>query len=71
MVLAFVGESVVKNMRSVQEPGIPCLGEENPLEQVMANHPRILAWEFPWTDEGDGVQGRELQSMGQQNSPTT
>ena len=69
MVLGYVGDSVVKNVRAVQEPGIPSLGEENPLGQVMANHPSTLAWEFPWTDEGDGVQGATIH--GQQNSPTT
>jgi len=33
---------VVKNMPAMLEPGISSLGEENPLEQVMATHPIII-----------------------------
>ena len=40
---------------------IPGLGWEDALEQEMATHPCILAWEIPWTEE----PGR-LQSMGPQ-----
>ena len=32
---------------------------EDPLEEVMATHSSILAWEIPWTEEPGG-----LQSMG-------
>ena len=35
------------------------LGQENPLEEGMATHSRVLAWRIPWTEE----PGR-LQSMG-------
>ena len=27
------------------------LGLEDPLEEEMATHPSILAWEIPWTEE--------------------
>ena len=37
------------------------LGWEDPLEEGMATHSSILAWEIPWTEE----LGR-LQSMGSQ-----
>ena len=37
------------------------LGQENPLEEGMATHSRVLAWRIPWTEE----PGR-LQSMGSQ-----
>ena len=37
------------------------LGQEDPLEQKMATHSNILAWEIPWTEEPGG-----LQSMGSQ-----
>ena len=40
-------------------------GGEDPLEEEMANHSSILAWEIPWTEE----PGR-LQSMGLQKSWT-
>ena len=35
------------------------LGQEDPLEEEMATHSKILAWRIPWTNEPDG-----LQSMG-------
>jgi len=35
------------------------LGREDPLEEEMATHSSILAWEIPWTEEPG-----ELQSMG-------
>ena len=37
------------------------LGREDPLEEEMATHSSILAWEISWTEES----GR-LQSMGSQ-----
>jgi len=37
------------------------LDQEDPLEEEMATHSSILAWEIPWT-EGPGG----LQSMGSQ-----
>ena len=37
------------------------LGQEDPLEEEMATHSKILAWRIPWTNEPDG-----LQSMGSQ-----
>ena len=39
----------------------PSLGWEDPLEEEMATHSSILAWEIPWTEEPDG-----LQSVGSQ-----
>ena len=36
-------------------------GGEDPLEEGMATHSRILAWRIPWTEEPGG-----LQSMGSQ-----
>ena len=56
--------SVVKNLPAVQEPQemwVRSLGQEDPLEEGMATHSSILAWEIPWTEE----PGR-LQSMGWQ-----
>ena len=32
------------------------LGWENPLEEEMATHPGILAWEISWTEEPGGLQ---------------
>ena len=55
----FPGGSVVKNLPAKQETQVQSLGGEDPLEEDMATHSRILAWEIPWTEE----PGR-LQSMG-------
>ena len=30
------------------------LGCEDPLEEEMGTHSRIIAWEIPWTDEAEG-----------------
>ena len=51
----------VKNPPVMQETRIRSLGWEDPLEEGMAIHSRILAWRIPWTEEPDG-----LQSMGWQ-----
>ena len=32
------------------------LGQEDPLEERMATHSSILAWEIPWTKEPGGLQ---------------
>ena len=51
--------SVVKNLTAKQETRVRSLGWENPPEEDMATHSRILAWKIPWTEEPG-----ELQSMG-------
>ena len=38
---------------------VQSLSREHPLEEEMATHSTILAWEIPWTEEPGG-----LQSMG-------
>ena len=51
---------MVKNLPAVQEmQGVQSLGGEDSLEEEMATHSSILAWEIPWTEE-PGV----LQFMG-------
>ena len=32
------------------------LGQEDALEEEMATHASILAWEIPWTEEPGGLQ---------------
>ena len=43
----------------MQETRIGSLDGEDPLEEEMATHSSILAWEIAWTEELGG-----LQSMG-------
>ena len=49
----------------MQETPVGSLGGEDPLEEDVATHSSILAWEIPWTEEPGG-----LQSMGLQKSWT-
>ena len=49
-VCVFPGGSAVKNPPAMQEPQetrVQSLGWEDPLEQGMATHSRILAWRIP------------------------
>ena len=48
-------------MQEIQETQFQSLGQEDPMEESMAIHSRILAWRTPWTEK----PGR-LQSMGSQ-----
>ena len=45
----------------MQENQVQFLGQEDLLEQEMAPHSSILAWEIPWAEEPGGPQ-----SMGSQ-----
>ena len=45
----------------MQEMQVWFLGQEDPLEEGMAIHSRILVWKIPWTEETG-----ELQCMGSQ-----
>ena len=38
-------------------------GREDPLEEEMATHSSILAWETPWTEELGGLQSTGSQSQ--------
>ena len=39
------------------------LGWEDPLEEGMATHSSILAWETPWTEEAGGLQTKGSQRV--------
>ena len=56
--VGFPSGSVVKNppaMQEMQEMWVRSLGREDPLEEEMATHSSILAWEIPGTEEPGGV----------------
>ena len=40
----------------MQETQVQAVGEEGPLEEEMATHSSILAWEIPSTEEPGGLQ---------------
>ena len=47
---------VVKNPTALQETRVQSLVGEDPLEEGMATHSGILAWEIPWTEKPGGPQ---------------
>ena len=47
---------------------VPPLGLEDPLEEGMATHSRILAWGIPWTGEPGGLQSMGFRSVGHERS---
>ena len=61
-----MASKAVKNRPEMQVTWVPSLGQEDPLEEEMAIHSNILAWEIPWTEEPGG-----LQSMGSQKKLNT
>ena len=44
-----------KNLPANQEIWVQSLGWEDPLEEEMATHSSILAWEIPLTEEPGGL----------------
>ena len=54
-----ISPQMVKNLPAMQETWVWSLGQEDPFEEGMATHSRILAKKTPWTEE----PGR-LQSVG-------
>ena len=57
--------SDVKNLPAMQETRVQSLAQEDPLENGMATHSRILAWRIPRPEELGG-----LKSMGLKESCT-
>ena len=47
----FLIAQLVKNLPAMQETWVQSLGWEDPLEEEMATHSRILAWRILWTEE--------------------
>ena len=43
-------------MQELQETWVESLGWEDPLEEEMAAHSSILAWEIQWPEEPGGLQ---------------
>ena len=53
----------VKNLPALWETWIPSLGGEDPLEEGVAAHSRILAWRIPWTEEPGRLQSVQSQTV--------
>ena len=56
----------VKNPPAVEmeEMRVRSLGQDDPLEEEMATHSSILAWEIPWTEKPGGLQFMGSQRIG-------
>ena len=53
----------IKNLFVMQETQVQSLGQDDPLEEEMATHSSILAWEIPWTEESGGLQSMRMQRV--------
>ena len=51
---SFPGGSAVRIRLPIQETQVQSLSQEDPLEEEMATHSSILAWEIPWMEEPGG-----------------
>ena len=60
----FPSGSVVKNLPAKHETWVWSLGWEDHVEQGMAMHFSILAWNIPWTEELRRLQPMESQRVG-------
>ena len=47
----------------MQEMWVLFLGWKDPLEEEMATHFSILAWETPWTEEPGGLWSSKVYSL--------
>ena len=55
---ALLAAQMVKNLpavQEIQETQVQSLGREDPPEEGIAPHSRILAWRILWTEEPGGV----------------
>ena len=63
--MGFPNGTAIKNLpaNAGNEDSIP--GQEDSLEEEMATHSSVLAWEIPWTEEPRGLQPTGSQSQTQ------
>ena len=55
---------MAKNLPSNAEMRVQSLDWEDPLEEEVATHSSINAWEIPWTGEPGGLQPMGSQRIG-------
>ena len=60
--MASLMAQLVKNLPAMQM-WVQSLGWEAPLEEEMATHSSILAWEIPWTEEPGELQSIMLKRV--------
>jgi len=57
-ILGFSGGTAVKNLPASARDAriqVGSLSQEDPLEEGMATHTSIHAWQVPWTEEAGGL----------------
>ena len=54
---------MVKSPPAIEVTWVQCQDWEDPLEEGMATHSRILVWRIPWTEEPGGLQATGLQRI--------
>ena len=55
---------MVKNLPAKRKTQVQSLDREDPLEEGMATHSRILVWRIPWTEESGGLKSMGSQRVG-------
>ena len=55
---------MVKNPPAMQQKQVWSLGQEDPMQEGMATHSRILAWRIPQTEEPGRLQSIGVQTVG-------
>ena len=61
--IGFHGGKVVKKLPAMQETWVRSLGGEDSLQEEMATHSIIPAWEVSWIEEPDGLQSMVSQRV--------
>ena len=51
---------MIKHLPTMWETRLQPLGWEDPLEEGMATHSRILAWRIPWMEEPGRLQSHRV-----------
>ena len=54
---------MIKNLPEMQETQVQSLGQEDTLEEEMANSSSTLAWRTPWMEEPGRLQSMGLQRV--------
>ena len=58
------GKTIWLPIQKTQSMQFRSLGQEDPLEEDMATHSSVLAWEIPWTEEPGGLYPMGSQRVG-------
>ena len=54
----------MQEISETPEMQVQSVGWKDPLEEEVATHSSILAWEIPWTEETSGLQSMGSQRVG-------